>query len=173
MHDENRHIWELAPVGIAKVEQSGKFLSVNPRFCEITGYSETELKARTFQQITHPDDLAADVSEAQNLATGDGDSYQMVKRYISKDGRTVWVSLYVNAVREANGGFVMFLVFVVELLHIHSSGAATVTASGPSVGISFWQYFRANPKEALMIIGGIITAVKSGNIIDFIKTWTK
>lgn len=170
MRDENRLIWEYAPIGIAKVERSGKFLSINPRFCEITGYSETELLGRTFQQITHPDDVVADSAEAANLANGDGDSYQMVKRYINKDGRTVWVSLYVNAVREGSGTFLVFLVFAIELLHIHPGSPANGAASGVvAANPSFWQYVKAHPREALMIAAIIVAIAQGRNIFELIQ----
>lgn len=177
MHDENRFIWELAPIGLAKVEQSGKFHAVNPRFCELTGYSETELLRRTFQDITHPDDVVADSAEAANLSAGDGNSYQMVKRYISKDGRTVWVSLYVHAIREAEGVFRYFLAFAIELRNVAVSGDSHSSSAGrsghpkqPSIG-DVWEYVKAKPKEAITLITCVIVFLKGGNILEVIKTF--
>lgn len=173
MHDENRFIWELAPVGMAKVEQSGKFHAVNPRFCELTGYSETELLKRRFQEITHPDDVAADSAEAENLAAGNANSYQMVKRYLSKDGRIVWASLYVHALRDAHGGFLHFLAFAIELRNVAVSGdghsANPGRAGNPS--ISLWEYVRTKPKEAIAILISVAAAARGEKLVDIIKAW--
>ena len=69
MENDLRFLWDAAPIGLAKVSRDGKFISVNPRFAEMVGYSASELAYnKTFQQITHPDDLDADVSEAEALA---------------------------------------------------------------------------------------------------------
>lgn len=173
MHDENRFIWELAPVGMAKVEQSGKFHAVNPRFCEITGYSETELLRRTFQEITHPDDVVADSAEAEALANGDGNSYQMVKRYLSKDGRIVWVSLYVHAIRDSSGRFLNFIAFAIELRNVAVSGAGD-SASARRAGhpaISLWEYVRTKPKEAIAILISVAAAARGEKLVDIIKAW--
>lgn len=175
MHDENRFIWELAPIGLAKVEQSGKFHAVNPRFCELTGYSETELLRRTFQDITHPDDVVADSAEAANLSAGDGNSYQMVKRYISKDGRTVWVSLYVHAIREAEGVFRYFLAFAIELRNVYLTGSSDSTSTGRAShneSPPLWDYVKKNPKQAAMVAAGIATvaAIAGERTLEFIKS---
>ena len=56
-----RAIFEAAPVGIVECDASGRFFQVNERFCEITGYSDVELSEVTSREITHPDDVAADL----------------------------------------------------------------------------------------------------------------
>jgi PAS domain S-box-containing protein len=88
-----RATFEQAAVGIAHVAPDGAFLRVNRRFAEITGYEPEELGQLTFQAITHPDDLAADVAEADRLRRGEIESYSMEKRYLRKDGSVVWVRL--------------------------------------------------------------------------------
>lgn len=176
MHDEQRFIWDLAPIGLAKVERGGKFYAVNPRFCEITGYAESELTKRTFQDITHPDDVLADSTEAANLAGGDSNSYQMVKRYISKDGRTVWVSLYVHAIRDAGGAFQHFIVFAIELLNIHprNGDSASQGRAGNTGPVTLWQYIKANPREAMMVGGGILAVAQGRNIMEILELlWKK
>lgn len=98
-----RSAFEWAGIGKALVLPDGRFLAVNRSFCEITGYSEEELLTRDFQGITHPDDLAGDLELAGQLLRGERRSYQLEKRYIHKDGRTVWVRLTGTMVREADG----------------------------------------------------------------------
>lgn len=94
------NIFEHAAVGIAQVALDGTMLRLNPRFCDIVGYSEAELLALTFQDITHTDDLDLDLTNVETLLQGQAQTYSMEKRYIRKDGESVWVSLTVSLVRD-------------------------------------------------------------------------
>jgi len=95
-----RATFEQAAMGIAHVAPNGQWLRVNRKLCAILGYTENELRARTFQDITHPDDLDTDVGHAQRMLAGDIDMYAMEKRYLRKDGSIVWVELTVSLVRD-------------------------------------------------------------------------
>ena len=95
--------FEQAAVGMAHVALDGGFLRVNQRFCDITSYSSDELQRLTFQAITHPDDLAADEAKARQLLDGAIETYSSEKRYIRKDGSTVWVNLTVSMLRSPSG----------------------------------------------------------------------
>ena len=75
-----------APIGMALVALDGRFVRVNRALCEIVGYSSAELTGLTFQAITHPDDLDADLALKDQLARGEIPRYQLGKRYIRKDG---------------------------------------------------------------------------------------
>ena len=108
-----RATFEQAAVGIAHVAPDGSFLRINRKFCDIVGYSREEMLGRTFQDITHPDDLAADVAQVGDLLSGKVDSYSMEKRYIHKDGGPVWVDLTVALVRN-EAGRPLWFVSVVE-----------------------------------------------------------
>lgn len=94
-----RHIFENASIGIAEVALDGYFAAVNGTFCHITGYSREELLDRTFQEITHPDDVAEDEAQVAQLVDGAMAHFVMEKRYIRKDGSIVPVHLTVSAVR--------------------------------------------------------------------------
>jgi PAS domain S-box-containing protein len=95
--------FENAAVGIARLSPDGRWLEVNQRLCDIVGYAREELMTKTFGDITHPDDLDADWSQARRLLSGDIASYSMEKRYHRKDGAAVWVNLTVSVVRMADG----------------------------------------------------------------------
>ena len=94
--DRFRNAFDYAPVGMALVSPEGRWLQVNRAICEITGYSEQELLERTFQDITHPDDLEADLDFARRMLTENLTSYCMEKRYIRKDGQSAWILLSVS-----------------------------------------------------------------------------
>ena len=91
-----------APIGMALVALDGRFARVNHALCELTGYTRAELERLTFQDITHPDDLATDVELARQLAAGDIPSYQLEKRYIRKDGSVVEIMLSGSVLRGAD-----------------------------------------------------------------------
>ena len=90
-------------IGMALVALDGRSLEVNPALCRIVGYSEEELLARTFQDITHPDDLDSDLAYIRQLLAGEIPSYQMEKRYLRKQGQVVWALLSVSLVRDRAG----------------------------------------------------------------------
>jgi PAS domain S-box-containing protein len=90
-----RATFENAAVGIALVGPSGGVIQSNERLSEITGYSREELGGMAFQDITHPDDLDADVEQFERLLAGRIPHYQMEKRYRRKDGAWVWANLTV------------------------------------------------------------------------------
>jgi PAS domain S-box-containing protein len=92
-----------AATGFANVGLDGRFLRVNRRLCEITGYSEQEMLARTYQDITHPDDMELHVTMAQRVVSGEIPWYSLEKRYIRKDGSVVWVGITVGALRDDDG----------------------------------------------------------------------
>lgn len=98
-----RESFENSAIGMALVAPDGRWLKVNKQVCEITGYPEKELLTKTFQDITHPDDLDLDLDNLQSLIEGRISSYQMEKRYYHKYGHIVWVLLSVSIVRSANG----------------------------------------------------------------------
>jgi diguanylate cyclase (GGDEF)-like protein/PAS domain S-box-containing protein len=95
--------FRAAPHGVAIVGLGGTFLHVNQKLAEILGYSVKELAQLTFQEITHPDDLDADLAQVDGLLAGEIDTYEMEKRYYTKDGHLIWVLLAAAIVREEDG----------------------------------------------------------------------
>jgi len=110
-----RSTFELAAVGVAHVSPDGRWLRANAKLCEILGYTEAELRQLTFQQVTHPDDLATDLSETQKILNGEVDTFTMEKRYIRKDKSLVWANLTVSAARDVNGRMKHFISIVEDV----------------------------------------------------------
>jgi PAS domain S-box-containing protein len=92
-----------SPHGMGFVGRDGSWLKANRALCEMLGYSEEELLQRRVSDITHPDDVSADVEQLNRLMSGEIASYHRIKRYYRKDGRLVWVSLAVAPVHNAEG----------------------------------------------------------------------
>ena len=104
-----RMAFDQAAIGMAITRQDGAWVKVNRALAAILGYTEEELLERTFQSVTHPDDLHASTEIVRRALAGEIDRWQMEKRYIHKDGRTVWVALNVAVVREQAEGPLYFL----------------------------------------------------------------
>ena len=90
-------IFEQAALGIANIDStSGKFIEINENFCELLGYSESEMKKKDFQSITHLDDLGKDLEYIKKIESGVIEQYSMEKRYYTKQGKIIWVNLSVT-----------------------------------------------------------------------------
>ncbi|MDB5985453.1 MAG: hypothetical protein JWR16_506 [Nevskia sp.] len=100
---------ETAPIGCAIVGLDGRWITVNQALCAMFGYSEEELLALTFQDLTHPDDLDRDLDEVKNLLEARGDTYRMEKRYIVKQGREIRTQLDVAILRDELGQPIQFI----------------------------------------------------------------
>lgn len=108
-----RATFEQAAVGIAHVGTDGRWLRVNQKLCDIVGYAPEELLRLTFQDITHPDDVEADLAQLRRLLAGEITTYSMEKRYFRKDRQTVWINLTV-ALALTPQGEPKYLISVVE-----------------------------------------------------------
>ncbi|WP_276134845.1 PAS domain S-box protein [Polluticoccus soli] len=94
--------FDSSGIGMALVSPFGKWLNVNNSVCEITGYSKEELLQKTFQEITHPDDLELDLGLLKQMLNKEIEVYNLEKRYISKSKKIVWVLLTVSMVWNAD-----------------------------------------------------------------------
>lgn len=95
--------FEQAAVGIAHVGLDGALLQVNRKFFDIVGYDKESLEKITFQEITHPDDLALDLQMLNETMAGLRASYSIEKRYQHRLGHLVWVNLTVSLLRDEHG----------------------------------------------------------------------
>jgi diguanylate cyclase (GGDEF)-like protein/PAS domain S-box-containing protein len=109
LSDRFQLAFESGVSGMALIAPDGTYLSVNGALCEMTGYSEEELLGRTFQSITHPDDVVADLEQHRALLSGAVDLHETEKRYVHRDGHEVWAQIGVSAVREEDGSVSYFI----------------------------------------------------------------
>src|SRR4051794_35832611 len=100
-------LWRLtlqhSPIGMATVDLDGRLLMVNRALCEMLGYDAETLSQRGFQELTHPDDLDADLHLFNQAVVGDIDSYRLSKRYLHADGHGIWGDLSVGLLRGPDG----------------------------------------------------------------------
>ncbi|WLT37487.1 PAS domain S-box protein [Synechocystis sp. B12] len=100
---------------MAIVSTDKTWINVNPRLCQIVGYSPEELRIKTWAEITHPDDLDLDLNNYQRLLDGEIDGYEIDKRYIHKDGHNIYVNLGVQAHRRLDGSLDFCVVMVQDI----------------------------------------------------------
>ena len=158
-------LFTKAPVAMAYVGRNCKFTHVNEAFCELVGYSQYELATRHFAQITHPDDVEMDRTEAERLVSdSERQGYQMLKRYITKDGRTVWCRLCVAALRK-DGAFVHYIVHALDLPPAANYKVEQTPTGGISVRPSprWLDLVRDNPRESVFVF---VLAVTLGKTVD-------
>lgn len=104
-----KNIYQNAGIGIARVSQDGSFLQVNPRLAEILGYTVDEMQKLRFHDVTHPDDIDPSNRLVRNLTVGRLRMARIEKRYLSKDGRTIWVNLSTAPLYDRQGLFLYFV----------------------------------------------------------------
>ncbi len=113
--EQFRTVFEKGPLGMAISDERFRFIKVNPMFCTMTGYSREELLTKTFRDLTHPDHLAGDVFQIQRLTAGEISEYTTEKRYLKKNGDTIWASVVVSAVRDLEGKFLYYLALISDI----------------------------------------------------------
>ncbi len=101
--EQIRSAFEDAPIGIAIVAPGGRCLRANAALCAILGYSEAELRERTFEQITHSKDIEADRELQRRLLAGEVCGASVERRYVHRDGRDIFARLSVSLVRDQDG----------------------------------------------------------------------
>src|SRR3989339_477951 len=98
-----RSYFDLPLYGIAITSPAKGWIQVNDRICSILGYSRDEIVLMTWSEMTHPDDLAADLEQFSLVLSGQIDQYNIEKRFIRKDGKVIWTNLSVGCVRKPDG----------------------------------------------------------------------
>jgi diguanylate cyclase (GGDEF)-like protein/PAS domain S-box-containing protein len=96
--------FDNAAIGMAVVSVDGSWLQVNEALCKLLGYSEQELRATSFQRLTHPEDVRHVMSQIQRVIEGYIQSHEQEKRYIHEQGHNVWVQWHVSLLKESESG---------------------------------------------------------------------
>jgi PAS domain S-box-containing protein len=110
-----RATFENAAVGIAHMDSSFRWLRANQTYCRIVGWPIDDLVTKSVRDITHPDDLADELLNIEQIRQGKIHSYTMEKRYLRKDGSTVWGRLTMSCVRKCDGSVAYFVRVVQDI----------------------------------------------------------
>ncbi|BCM93958.1 chemotaxis protein methyltransferase [Abditibacteriota bacterium] len=142
-----RVIFDQAMAGIALMDLTGRFLDVNDQLCALTGYDKEELLRLRMQDITHPDDVPADLEKFERMLE-DGIPFEAEKRYIRKNGTVIWIMANVSPVRDASGNFQSVCAIIVDLTerreaeraHRESQEKLRIAVEGADLGTCDWHY---------------------------------
>jgi diguanylate cyclase (GGDEF)-like protein/PAS domain S-box-containing protein len=115
MPDLFRLAMRQSAVAMCLVGLDGRFLALNPATCDLLAREESVLTTPTFQELTHPGDLDADLALADQVVAGEIDSYRLFKRYLRPDGSIVHGDLNVTGIRSEDGGLLAFLALIVDV----------------------------------------------------------
>jgi PAS domain S-box-containing protein len=137
-------VFRHAAIGMALVSPEGHWIKVNASLCKLVGYSQQELLALTFQDITHRDDLTLDLNEVEQLLAGEIDSYDIEKRYVHKQGHEVWVLLSVSLVR---GDHDQPLYFIAQIQDVSQRKQAEAILRRSNAGLEQLVYDRTAQLE--------------------------
>ena len=112
-------LWQLtmehSPVGMAIVAPNGDFVMANVALCDMLGHDPDVMSTLSFQDITHPDDLAADLRLVERALAGEISSYRITKRYFRADGSILVGDLSVALLRDADGAPIHFISQIADL----------------------------------------------------------
>jgi PAS domain S-box-containing protein len=114
--EQQRTSFELSTVGMSQADPlTGRFLRVNNRLCEITGYVRDELLSKTVRDLTHPEDREAEWAKFERMLQGETDEYRAEKRYIRKDGQVIWVLVTARAIRNTIGKPIITTAIIIDI----------------------------------------------------------
>ncbi len=108
-------VFERAAVGMARVSPQGLFVEVNQKLCDMLGYSKEILMKKTFQELTHPDDLKKDLEFVNKLLRDELTTYSMEKRYFHENGTIIWINSTVSLVSSATGEPKYFIAVIEDI----------------------------------------------------------
>ncbi|BFT74288.1 PAS domain S-box protein [Paenibacillus sp. P36] len=108
-------VFKYSPIGIALLSMQGKWLKVNASLCRITGYTESDFLDMTIQDILQMDDIDKTWDIRDQILDGKMDNFQMEKRFIHKNGYTVWVLLAINCMKDESGQPLYFITQIKDI----------------------------------------------------------
>lgn len=139
---------ELTASGICHIDLTGRFLYVNPALCQLTGYSREELLGLTFQDITHPDDVADIQDDFHHLIAGEMTASRMEKRYYRRNGSMVWVNLTIT-LRRTPSGWPRYVIAIVDDISERKLLESQLRAANEQLALLYRQsQLQANDLEA-------------------------
>jgi len=113
--EDFRHLFEYAPTGVVVRTIDGVFMRVNQAFCDMVGYSPSDLIGKHYRSITHPEDIEKELEVAEILINGEAPYTQLEKRYIRKDGDIIHTLLQVSIQKDQSGIPIHFTAHITDI----------------------------------------------------------
>ena len=174
-----RSYFELGLIGMAITSPSKGILEVNEEICKTLGYERDELLHKTWAELTHPDDIAADVAEFNRVLGGEIDGYSLDKRFIRKDGRIIYATISLKCLRLADGSLDYFLALmqdITERTHVAQRRGVYFTigqilAESSSLNEAAPRILQTVGETLGWEIGAMWIADSDANVLRCLKVW--
>ena len=162
--DQYDRLWAISEIPMCVVNLDDRFVRCNRAYCSLIGYSESELRLRKWQQITHPDDLDGDTASVAALrADNESNGYDLTKRYLTKSGKVTFVQLSVLAVRDDTGNASGYFISAIPI--------ASDAVTPKHAEFSLLKWATQHPKDtAIFCLGGGLLLGRD-TIIELLKLW--
>ncbi|MEI8334851.1 MAG: PAS domain S-box protein, partial [Chloroflexota bacterium] len=154
-----RLTFDDGPLGAVICGLDFRFQHVNGAFAQMLGYEPGELTTRGFDQVTHPDDLEADVVNVRRLIAGELDVYERDKRYVRKDGSVIWGHLLARGLHGATGRVFALLAMVADITE-RKRAEDLLSVQSEILAIL------ATSSDASLTVGSIVAALKRATGFD-------
>lgn len=174
-----RSAFDSAAIGMALVATDGRWLQVNRALCEIIGYCEQEMLAMTFQDITHPDDLDADLNYMQQILNREIRCYQIEKRYFHSSGHVVWILLNVSLVATRENETLYFIAQIQDITErkraeqrlVAQYAVTHISAESTTVRAAYPQILQAICASLRWDVGELWSLDWQANVLRCVETW--
>ncbi|HEY9671644.1 MAG TPA: PAS domain S-box protein [Waterburya sp.] len=113
--EQFRRVFDEAPIGMSIAGLDNRYIRVNRAFHEMLGYTQSELMALSFLDITHPEDLDLEIPCMEQLVRGESDRFSLEKRYLTHNQATIWVNLTLIALRDRAGDILYTLAMIEDI----------------------------------------------------------
>jgi PAS domain S-box-containing protein len=151
-------IFDRAPIGLLLADEHGKFLAANFAVQKILGYDEAELRGLTFVDVTHADDVAVSTAPFQDVLANKYDSYNIEKRYVHKDGRTVWGQLAVSVTRDEHGSPARIIGMLLDVTERHEAEIAREMAKVAADEMARFRKERVDEAKAMDTVSAALAS---------------
>ena len=156
-------IFDKAPIGIALTSSPDfRFIKVSDNLCKLFGYTREELLSMRIQDVTHPEDVGPNVEIGKKIVSGELDFAKFEKRYLGKNGESIWANLTTSLIRDAEG-VPLYFVSMIEDITDHKKLELELRESEDR----FYKAFRDSP------VMMAISSVEDGAIVDVNEMFVK
>ena len=174
-----RSYFELGLIGMAITSPRKGILEVNEEICKTLGYERDELLRKTWAELTHPGDIAADVAEFNRVLVGEIDGYSLDKRFIRKDGRVIYATISLKCLRLADGSVDYFLALVQDITERRQVtrrrgvyfAVGQILAESPSLNEAMPRILQTVGETLDWEIGAMWIADSDANVLRCLKVW--